>query len=263
MSRTGQWADLRDRVIWGVAMMLVAVVAIWQGGIWFQMLVPCVGALILWEIWSMARPDAPDGGVVLAVLSAALVFGVSLDPVSAMVLLLVPPVIIAVAGRRHRVFAALMALAAVIACEGLLALHVLRGAHFVVWLVAVVVATDIAGYFAGRMIGGPKFWPAVSPKKTWSGTAAGWIAAALVGVAYALWRGLPLGEVVALSAVLSLASQMGDLAQSALKRRMGVKDSSHLIPGHGGVFDRFDGVIGASLVLTLVLLLTGQPWSLA
>ena len=88
-------------------------------------------------------------------------------------------------------------------------------------------ATDVAGYFAGRIIGGPKFWPAVSPKKTWSGTAAGWIAAAIVGLFFA--PHLP-GPTVLLSVVLSFASQMGDAAESALKRRTGVKDSSNLIP---------------------------------
>ncbi|MEM6481832.1 MAG: phosphatidate cytidylyltransferase, partial [Pseudomonadota bacterium] len=119
------------------------------------------------------------------------------------------------------------------------------GMTWVVWLIVVVIATDIAGYFAGRHIGGRKFWPAVSPKKTWSGTGAGWVAAALVGAVF-----MPVLDwgwsLVPISVIVSFAGQLGDIAESALKRRMGVKDSSRLIPGHGGVFDRFDAMLGAS-----------------
>jgi len=121
----------------------------------------------------------------------------------------------------------------------------------VFWLIGVVVATDIAGYFFGRMLGGPKFWPKVSPKKTWSGTVAGWVAAAIVG-----WLFVPaLGAgIIWLSVIVSFASQMGDAAESALKRAKGVKDVSALIPGHGGVFDRFDAIMGAAFVVTLARL---------
>jgi phosphatidate cytidylyltransferase len=119
------------------------------------------------------------------------------------------------------------------------------------WLICVVVATDVAGYFAGKAIGGPKFWPRVSPKKTWSGTAAGWIAAALVGIGFVLWGGFS-PWMVLVSVLASFASQAGDLAESAIKRRAGVKDSSHLIPGHGGFMDRFDGMMGAALLLALL-----------
>ena len=119
------------------------------------------------------------------------------------------------------------------------------------WLILVVAVTDIAGYFAGRAIGGPKFWPSVSPKKTWSGTMAGWIGAAVVGAIFARWSTAG-PELVLISAVAALASQMGDIAESAIKRRMAVKDSSHLIPGHGGLLDRFDGLIGATLMMVLV-----------
>jgi phosphatidate cytidylyltransferase len=125
------------------------------------------------------------------------------------------------------------------------------GAIWLVWLVLVVAATDIFGYFAGRMIGGPKFWPRVSPKKTWSGTVAGWIAAAIVGAIFAAMTGAG-GPLVSISVALSMAAQLGDISESVVKRRAGVKDSSNLIPGHGGFFDRFDGVLGASVFLLLI-----------
>ena len=121
-----------------------------------------------------------------------------------------------------------------------------------------VVVTDVAGYFAGRMIGGPKFWPKVSPKKTWSGTAAGWVGAALIGALFLSFTNAG-RDLIWISAVLAFASQMGDIAESALKRRMGVKDSSALIPGHGGLFDRFDGLLGAALLMLLVALIVDVP----
>ena len=119
------------------------------------------------------------------------------------------------------------------------------------WLALVVISTDILGYFAGRFIGGPKFWPKISPKKTWSGTVAGWIGAAIIGVVF-VWYGRSGPELIGISVAISMASQIGDVAESALKRRMGVKDSSNIMPGHGGMFDRFDGMLGASVFLLLV-----------
>ena len=127
------------------------------------------------------------------------------------------------------------------------------------WLVGIVVVTDVAGYFAGRRLGGPKFWPRVSPKKTWSGTAAGWVGAGIVGGLFAINSGVWVAVFLA-SIFLSFASQMGDIAESAIKRKMGVKDSSALIPGHGGVLDRFDGMLGASVGFLVIEFAFGFPW---
>jgi phosphatidate cytidylyltransferase len=108
------------------------------------------------------------------------------------------------------------------------------------------------------MIGGPKFWPAVSPKKTWSGTAFGWLGAGLVGLIFAIYFGVGL-QLIGVSIALSMASQMGDIAESGMKRKMGVKDSSSLIPGHGGLMDRFDGMLGAALFLLVIGQFIGFP----
>jgi phosphatidate cytidylyltransferase len=121
----------------------------------------------------------------------------------------------------------------------------------------VVWATDIGGYFAGRLIGGPKLWPRVSPKKTWAGAIGGFLASlAIAGgfVALDFGKAIPM---LALSAVLSLSSQLGDLFESAVKRRFGVKDSSHLIPGHGGLLDRLDGFVAAIIVAAVFGFLRG------
>jgi len=122
----------------------------------------------------------------------------------------------------------------------------------ILFLFAVVWATDILGYAVGRLAGGPKLWPAVSPKKTWSGALGGTAGAALAGAAIAHLNGLILPAIIALSVGLSIAAQAGDLLESAIKRKFNVKDASQLIPGHGGVMDRLDGFIIAALIALLV-----------
>ena len=128
------------------------------------------------------------------------------------------------------------------------------GLQAVLLLFAIVWTTDVLGYFAGRAIGGPKLWPAVSPKKTWSGAIAGAIGAMLAAIAmvhvleaFELGRFHP-GQWAAIGLVLSVVAQGGDLLESWIKRRFGAKDASQLIPGHGGVMDRLDGFWAAALV---------------
>jgi phosphatidate cytidylyltransferase len=121
------------------------------------------------------------------------------------------------------------------------------------WLIAVVWATDIGAYFAGRLIGGPKLAPAISPNKTWAGLLGGAVAAALVGaVTTTLTAADSLPAMVTVSVMLGVCAQLGDLAESSLKRRFGAKDTSALIPGHGGVLDRVDGLMTAALLLALI-----------
>jgi len=128
----------------------------------------------------------------------------------------------------------------------------------VIFLFAVVWATDIIAYFVGRAFGGPKLMPRVSPKKTWSGALGGTLAAALAALAVAELGGLAgWYAIAALAVVLSVMAQGGDLFESFLKRRFGAKDSSHLIPGHGGLMDRLDGFVAAGVVAALVGLARG------
>lgn len=138
------------------------------------------------------------------------------------------------------------------------------GLELIVWLVASVWATDIGAYFAGRRIGGPRLAPRISPKKTWAGLLGGAASAAIVGVACVVWLPglgdvLPLPGVVAFAlagAVLAAVAQSGDLLESAFKRYFHVKDASRLIPGHGGVMDRADGLLAASLAVACAMMLT-------
>jgi phosphatidate cytidylyltransferase len=132
-----------------------------------------------------------------------------------------------------------------------------KGLSALILVLLVVWATDIGGYFAGRAIGGPKLWPRVSPKKTWSGAIGGFVASLLVAIGFSasgLGKMLPL---VILAAMLSVAAQFGDLFESAVKRRFGVKDSGHIIPGHGGVMDRLDGFVAAIVLAAIFGVLRG------
>jgi len=134
------------------------------------------------------------------------------------------------------------------------------GLWVIFYLFAVVWTTDIAAFFAGRAIGGPKLWPRVSPKKTWSGAIGGLLGAALAGALVAHLAGAGrLGPVLLVSAALSIASQAGDLYESALKRRFGVKDSGRIIPGHGGILDRVDGLVAAAVLAWIVALAHRVP----
>lgn len=250
MSADPRWDDLRTRVISGVAMIVVGVAGVAAGGVWFQMLTVFVTAIMVWELWMMIDPSRPVPGMLLAAGTASVLSGLFANPVI-LAFALAPPLVGAIALKKERLTFALFALAIIFAGWELVVFRMNFGTVWIFWLIVVVVTTDVAGYFAGRMIGGPKFWPRVSPKKTWSGTIAGWVGAAIVGMIFMSITGLGVGLIFA-SILVSFASQLGDIAESALKRRMNVKDSSTLIPGHGGLFDRFDGLLGASLAMLMV-----------
>jgi phosphatidate cytidylyltransferase len=128
----------------------------------------------------------------------------------------------------------------------------------ILFLFAVVWITDIAAYFTGRALGGPKLWPAVSPKKTWSGALGGMVGAVAAGLLVLKLMGLGVAPMlVIVAAALSAISQGGDLLESSIKRHFGAKDASHLIPGHGGLMDRLDGFLTAVLAAVMVGLLRG------
>lgn len=135
------------------------------------------------------------------------------------------------------------------------------GMRLTLYLIFVVAATDTAAYFAGRRIGGLKLAPSISPNKTWSGLVGGVVAAAVTGAICASFTPYPLSfsGCVWLAALLALVAQGGDLFESWLKRRAGVKDSGVLIPGHGGLLDRVDGMITAAPVFALMVAFSGLP----
>lgn len=249
------WRDLRPRVLSAVAMLAVGGVAIWQGGAVFQALVVLACAAMIWELLRMTASGAPGwlplaAAALLAVIMAATPwrYGDGL-----VLLLALPPVAAFVLARQLRLATALYALLIELAGLALISMRA-EGLTPLLWLVAVVVISDIAGYFAGRTLGGPKFWPAISPKKTWSGTLAGWLGAALFALGVMLWGGGSVWMLVTFP-LIAFAGQLGDILESWFKRRCGVKDSSGLIPGHGGVLDRFDALLTAAVALSALAIL--------
>jgi len=142
--------------------------------------------------------------------------------------------------------AAALIASAMVRLDGAMGFYALMFTLLVVW------ASDIGGYFAGRAIGGPKLWPRVSPNKTWAGSIGALILSALVAVVVA-WLGWGrLVPLIVLALAMSVVAQLGDLFESAVKRRFGVKDSSQIIPGHGGLMDRLDGFVAAIVFVALI-----------
>lgn len=245
------WQDLGPRVASGIVMAVIFVSAVVWGGFPFSILVIAAGGLLIWEVARMARVAQPE---VIGLVAAGLVAVALRLPewADALLFALVAGAIF-LGGKHDRKVLAFYGFFALLACDAFWLIRA-ESLRMALWLALVVVASDVMGYIAGRMIGGPKFWPAISPKKTWSGTIAGWIGAAVVGVLVMPQAGW---IIVPVSVLMSFAGQMGDVAESALKRRAGVKDSSNLIPGHGGVMDRFDAMMGAALVVEAFVLIAG------
>lgn len=254
------WDDLKPRVLSAIVMAVVGAGAVWAGGYWFIVLIAISSGLMAWELVRMVAPSQTSEAIQLGLIAGLAVALSALLPALYIAPILLAPVVVGfgMVKTNRRLFTP-YALMILLAGYGFIYLRQDLGLIWMLWLLLVVIASDIGGYVAGRMLGGPKFWPAISPKKTWSGTVAGWIGAALIGLyfaqVYGLWGGLPL-----VSVLVAFAAQMGDIAESAIKRKTGIKDSSNLIPGHGGFMDRFDGMLGASLVVILLVALTDFPF---
>jgi phosphatidate cytidylyltransferase len=254
----GRFQDLAPRLGTAGFLLVLGGLAITAGGLIFVTLISvCVG-LMLWELSTMVR-TGPKRARLMAVVGGGALFAANLVPVGfgLPILMLVPMTAIAFIRRHRRV---MVGFSAAIVLAGLsLTQHLTQfGLVWMLWLILVVIASDVLGYFAGRILGGPKFWPRVSPKKTWSGTVAGWIGAGVVGLVWVVWQDAPV-ETIGISVALAMMAQMGDIAESAVKRKMGVKDSSNLLPGHGGLFDRFDAMLGAALMLLIIESLSEFP----
>lgn len=248
MSAATHWHDLGPRVITGLVLIAIGVTAIWVGGLAFRCFVAVSLAAMVWEIVVMFMQAPSRKALVVVPLGVLVAMLPTLPGLCALILLVCVGAILADNNRR---LAGASIVFVGLAAFGLLGLRSDAGSFWFLWLAAVIVVTDIAGYFIGRTFGGPLFWPRISPKKTWSGTAGGWIFAGVVGgVFMAVGNAGP--GIALISVLVSMASQAGDLAESAVKRRAGVKDASALLPGHGGVLDRFDGFMGAAFFMLLL-----------
>lgn len=249
--------DLGQRIASGVALAALVLAALWAGPLPFAIVVGAVGVVVVWEWGRVVRSAGVDAIMVIqavAVPAGVLLAALGLAGLGLIVVLVAAIIsaLLAFGERGH--MAAFGALYAGLPAVALVWLYRGDAAGYlaVLFILLTVWATDTGAYFAGRLIGGHKLMPRVSPNKTWSGLAGGIAAGALVGVGFALARAdLALGHMIVAGALLGAVSQAGDLLESALKRAYGVKDASTLIPGHGGFMDRIDGLSAAALAAAI------------
>lgn len=257
-------ADQRNLLMRVAAALVLAPLAIgaaYAGG-WFWTALATIGAIGLFVEWlsvTSAARDVPvvvSGVVALALAAPFLAVGNVIGALVVVALGLVAVGFRAGPSRSWAMAGFLYAAAAQLASV-VVRLDQAKGLAALILVLLVVWATDIGGYFAGRTIGGPKLWPRVSPKKTWAGAIGGFALSLLVAIGFsASGFGKPLPLLV-VAAMLSVAAQLGDLFESAIKRRFGVKDSSHIIPGHGGIMDRLDGFVAAIVLAAIFGVLRG------
>lgn len=262
MAQSSPRPDLSNlvlRVISAAVLLPLAVAMAWLGGWMFAVFLALCAAAMGWEVAAMARATpSVRAAVILAAALGPLIL-VYAGPRAALAWIGIGVALVAIAGAvsNRSDTPLLVGAAAYVACA-MVAVTWLRqapeaGLPTVLWIVAIVVATDVGAYFVGRGIGGPKLAPRISPSKTWAGLIGGVVCAALAswGVPWLVGEGGSLWT-VAFGAVLAVVAQCGDLLESALKRHFGVKDSGSLIPGHGGVLDRLDGFLSVAPVVVLV-----------
>ncbi len=254
-----KWRDLGVRSLAAAVMIPLALLVIWAGGLWFVAAIAAMGLMMSYEWCRMVH----GGAMPQRILHAAAVVVVAAAAAGLLTWRFVPGALVFVWGAS--VVAAWRAggltrwaLAGVpYVALPILALGLLRqgewGLTAVLWIMAAVWAADIGAFFAGRIIGGPKLAPSISPKKTWAGLGGAVVAAILASLAVWWAAGLANTAVaMLLGAFVGFIEQMGDLFESAAKRRFGLKDSGNLIPGHGGILDRVDGLVAAAIMAGLI-----------
>jgi len=260
-SRESGSRNLLMRIVAAAVLIPLAVAIAYAGG-WLWTALVTLAAIGLFVEWlavvglaGAMRVTVP-GGVALAV--AGLCFAIGRVDAALIVLAIGFAAVVSIAPeRRHWAAAGFTYAAAAEIASVLVRLDPAKGFAALMFVLLIVWVTDSGGYFAGRGIGGPKLWPRVSPKKTWAGAAGGLAASLAVALGFAAFDLGKTGPLLLLGAALSVVSQLGDLFESAVKRRFGVKDSSHFIPGHGGLMDRLDGFVAAVVVAAIFGFLRG------
>lgn len=236
-----------------------AALAAWAGGYAFALLVALAAALMGWE-WVRLTAGGRYGlaGLLLSLTGIVTALAGAAEPAFSLAGgagMAVGLALLAAAAKANPAWNLFGALYVAVPVVSLVWLReAADGRATLVWLLLVVWATDIGAYAFGRTIGGPKLAPRISPKKTWAGLLGGMLCALLTGLLFT-WAagGASLWLVAVVSALLAVVAQAGDLGESWVKRHFDVKDSSQLIPGHGGVLDRIDGLLAAAPVVALLV----------
>jgi phosphatidate cytidylyltransferase len=259
---------LRKRVASGTLLAGVVLADVLIGGWFFAVLVLAAVLLMAHEWTALASPSTPEATHLLMLTVAAvpsvMVVAVMVERSEVAVIALgigsvagAGTAALVPGGSVHRTAGGIAYLGLPATALVWLRMHEGGGSIDVIWLLLVVWATDCLAYFTGRGIGGPKLAPQISPSKTWAGLIGGVAGAAIVGGGVSLGLGAAGLAPTLLAAILAVISQVGDLFESHLKRRAGVKDSGALIPGHGGVLDRVDGLLFAAPVYMMAVALMG------
>ncbi len=251
------------RLASALVMIPAALLVVWLGGVWFAGFVAIAAALMCWE-WGrlVGRLRGTGDAILFLAMGFASVLAAELAAPLVGLMLMALGILaqwLLARGRDERPLWTAAGLAWILLPSiGFVWLRAApSGLVLCFWALAVVWATDSAAYAAGKSLGGPRLAPRISPNKTWSGLAGGIVGAMLAGLATGLLvPGSPLPMLIALSGGLAVVEQIGDIAESFAKRRFGVKDSSGLIPGHGGLLDRLDGMLAVVAVLALLQILT-------
>lgn len=243
--------------------------AVYFGTPWFDILIAVAAVVMVWE-WTRMCSDGEFtmiGWAMEAGIAACLLALYVSHPLVSLITAATGAGLVGLfaALRRHE-SPARMALGMALVgyfCLAFLWLRALPGTglEMVIWLVLAVWFTDAGGYFFGRTIGGPKLAPRISPNKTWAGLGGGILLAAIWSSVWLSWQGdRDVIPVIAAAVCIAVLAQIGDLSVSSVKRRFGVKDTSGLIPGHGGVLDRLDGMLLTGPAAAFVLVLSGKGW---
>jgi phosphatidate cytidylyltransferase len=253
--------NLLTRVAAAVVLAPATVAIAYAGGWWWASLVTvaAIGLYVEWlmVVGAMQRPWAAAVGAAALALAGLAVAANRIGAAAALIAIGVVGAAASSPSRRSWAGSGLLYAGMALVAAVLVRHDPQTGFVALIFVLLVVWVTDIGGYFAGRSIGGPKLWPRVSPKKTWAGAVGGLAASLLIAVAVAVLGFGALTTLLLLAAALSVVSQLGDLFESAVKRKFGVKDSSHIIPGHGGLLDRLDGFVAAIVIAALIGFMRG------
>ena len=258
--------NLQQRIVSGVVMIAIALALTYAGPVPFAALLLAVALVMCWEWGHLVRATSADLAFCIHATAVVTALGLAVtgQPALGCIAILIGAVLVAILSRnQHAVLSALGVPYVALPAMALVWLRQdeLLGFAAVIFVFLTVWTTDTMAYVFGRSIGGAKLWPSVSPNKTWAGFIGGVGSSAAISAAYA--TAIPGASVLRLCAIglaLGVIAQAGDLAESALKRALGVKDASSIIPGHGGVMDRMDGVVTAAIAAAL-LAIAGQAVS--